>query len=80
MLRPADPRRRRAANRKNTPMTECTVRRYGLNALLSETRILSPELTMTYGGAIYAAGLEDTPVASGDRIVIVAHDDEDDDE
>ena len=57
-------------------MTNWTVKLYGRGGLLSEKRISGPELSMTYGEAIRAAGLEDTPIGGGDRIEIVAHDDD----
>ena len=57
-------------------MPNWTVRLYGLGGLLSEARISGSELSMTYGEAIRAAGLEDTPIGGGDRIEIVAEDDE----
>ena len=57
-------------------MTHWTVRLYGQGGLLSEARVSGPELSMTYGEAIRAAGLEYTPIGGGDRIEIVADDDE----
>ena len=56
-------------------MTNWTVKLYGLGGLLSEARISGSEFSMTYGQAIRAAGLEDTPIGGGDRIEITAHDD-----
>ena len=57
-------------------MTDWTLSLYGPGGLLSETRISSPDLPMTYAEAIRAAGLEDTPIGDGDRIVVVANDDD----